>query len=340
MKMMQLNGLKEQLEAPKRIVVTNHTNPDGDAMGSALGLAICLKKLGHHVQIVVPNGYPDFLKWLPGDDDVFIAEANMQEAEKVISKAEYIFHLDYNAYSRAGCMQEMLENATATKVLIDHHQQPENWPDYIYSDTAMSSTSQMIYEWLALNDWLHLLDKDIANCLYTGIVTDTGSFRFASTTARTHEIAADLMAKGVQPNKVYDRVFDSNKIGRLRLLGAMLDKMEYNQNSGAVILHLAKPELMRNQYQKGDSEGFVNYGLSISGTKLSVFLREDKEMVKVSLRSKGTFDVNKLARKHFNGGGHMNAAGGILKMSMEDALKHARKVIAEVADELKEVDHD
>ncbi len=337
---MQLDGLKEQLEAPKRIVVTNHTNPDGDAMGSALGLAICLKKLGHVVHVVVPNGYPEFLKWLPGDNEVLVAESNMQEAEKLIGQAQLIFHLDYNAYSRAGSLQPLLEAADAIKVLIDHHQQPESWPDYIYSDTAMSSTSQMIYEWLEFSGWLHLLDKDIANCLYTGIVTDTGSFRFASTSARTHQIASHLMTKGVQPNKIYDRVFDSNKIGRLRLLGAMLDKMEYNENLGAVILYLAKPELMRNQYQKGDSEGFVNYGLSISGAKLSVFLREDKGMVKTSLRSKGKLDVNKLARKHFNGGGHMNAAGGILEMSMEEALKHTRDVIAALAHELKEVDDD
>jgi phosphoesterase RecJ-like protein len=336
MKVMRLNGLKEHLETPQRIVVTNHTNPDGDAMGSALGLAIALTKKGHIAQVVVPNAYPDFLKWLPGDEEVLVAESNMQEAEMIIGQAECIFHLDYNAYSRAGCMQNMLEKSSAVKVLIDHHQQPESWPDYIYSDTAMSSTAQMIYEWLAFNNWTNVIDEDIAQCLYTGLVTDTGSFRFAVTTSRTHRIAAELLGKGVKPNQVYDRVFDSNKIGRLRLLGAMLDKMEYLPDAAAAILYLAKPELMRYQYQKGDSEGFVNYGLSISGIRLSVFLREDKDMVKVSLRSKGNLDVNKLARKFFNGGGHANAAGGRLNLSMEHALEHTRKVISNEIKNLSE----
>jgi phosphoesterase RecJ-like protein len=334
--MMQLDGLKQRLKSPRRIVITNHTNPDGDAMGSALGLALCLKQINHEVQVIVPNNYPSFLNWLPGNEEVLIAEQNMPEAERIVSEADLIFLLDYNAYKRAGCMQQMLKKAEATKVLIDHHQEPESWPDFIYSDTTMSSTSQMIYEWLDLNGWTELVNADVANCLYTGLVTDTGSFRFAATTSRTHQIASFLLAKGVKPNGVYDRVFDSNKIGRLRLLGAMLNKMEYMADLGAVILHLAKPELMRNQYQKGDSEGFVNYGLSISGTVLSTFLREDKELIKVSLRSKGSYDVNKLARKHFNGGGHMNAAGGSLQMTIEDALAHTRKVITAEAENLKE----
>ena len=327
MKEIRLQGLREHLETPQRIVVTNHVNPDGDAMGSALGLAIALNKLGHEVSVVVPNDYPEFLKWLPGTLDVILGDANPELAKDLISKADMIFHLDYNAMNRAAQLADLFESAQAIKVLIDHHRQPESWPDFIFSDTEMSSTSQMIYEWLEMNNWLHILDADIANCLYTGLVTDTGSFRFAITTSRTHQIAAHLLALGVAPNLVYDRVFDSNTLGRLRLLGAMLDKLEYFPEKKAVLLHLGKADLMKNNYQKGDSEGFVNYGLSIGGTSLSIFLREDKDVVKVSLRSKGTLDVNDLARKHFNGGGHMNAAGGSLPLPLSEALAFSRNII-------------
>ena len=333
MKEVRLEGLSEHLVKPQRIVVTNHVNPDGDAMGSALGLALALKKLGHEVVVVVPNNYPEFLKWLPGTADVIIADAAMEKAVEAIEKSTLIFHLDYNAMNRAAQLAEKFEKANAIKVLIDHHRQPESWPDYIFSDTEMSSTSQMIYEWLQMNNWLHVLDAEIANCLYTGIVTDTGSFRFAVTTDRTHQIAAHLLELGVKPNLVYDRVFDSNSLGRLRLLGCMLDKLEYFQDKKAVLLHLGKSDLMKNNYQKGDSEGFVNYGLSIGGTALSIFLREDKDLVKVSLRSKGTLDVNELARAYFNGGGHMNAAGGSLPMPMAEALAFSRKIINQQVEE-------
>lgn len=328
MKEMRLDGLKALLSTPKQIVVTNHVNPDGDAMGSALGLTLALQKLGHTANIIVPNDYPDFLKWMPGTAEVIIAEKQMPESKALIANCDIIFHLDYNAISRAEGLATVLQESKAMKVLIDHHRQPEAWPDFIYSDISMSSTSQMVYEFLEMNEWLYVLDKDIAECLYTGIVTDTGSFRFAVTTGRTHMIAGHLLELGVQPNGIYDWVFESNSMGRLRLLGSMLDNMEYFPEKKIALLYLRKPQLMKNNYQRGDSEGFVNYGLSIGGTLLSVFLREDKSVVKVSLRSKGKFDVNDLARKHFNGGGHINAAGGSLAMKMDDALAYARNIIS------------
>lgn len=327
MKEIRLEGLTEFLQTPKSIIVTSHVNPDGDAIGSALGLAMALKKMAHTVKVIVPNDYPSFLKWLPGSENLIIAEQNPEDAKALINAAEVVFHLDYNAMNRAAQLAPLFEASAAVKVLIDHHRQPESWPNYIYSDTAMSSTCQMVYEWLDMNNWLHLLDLDIAQCLYTGLVTDTGSFRFAITTSRTLQIASHLLQLGVAPDVIYNRIFDSNSISRLRLLGSMLDNLEYFKHEKAVLLHLKKEELTKNHYQKGDSEGFVNYGLSIGGVQFSVFLREDVDSVKVSLRSKGDLDVNDIARKFFNGGGHVNAAGGSLDISLDEAKKLARNVI-------------
>ncbi len=329
MKEIRLEGLKQLLLVPSRIVITNHVNPDGDAMGSALGLSAALKALGHNVKVIVPNAYPEFLNWLAGNDEVIIFEQSEQTASELIAQADFIFHLDYNAYSRAGSMQDVLQTAQAKRVLIDHHQQPESWPDFIYSDVAMSSTCQMIYEFLAFNNWLHLLNKDIGECLYTGLITDTGSFRFSSTSSRTLRIAADLMDLGVKPEKIYSKVFDNNSPGRFKLLGTMLDSMIVDEKNKAVILYLSAQDQLKNNYKKGDSEGFVNYGLSIVDTEISVFLREDKDMIKVSLRSKGRIDVNKLSRAKFNGGGHVNAAGGMLTMKLDEAINHAKMAVQE-----------
>ncbi len=329
MKEIRLEGLKALLQPAKRIVVTNHVNPDGDAMGSALGLSIALKALGHSVHVVVPNDYPEFLKWMAGTAEVIVAENQKDLAQKLVSEAEIIFHLDYNAYSRAGVLEQPLREAKALKVLIDHHRQPESWPDFIYSDIQMSSTSQMIYEWLAINGWQNRINKEAAECLYTGIVTDTGSFRFSSTTARTHTIAAEFMQLGVKPDEIYNRVFDNNSVSRLKLLGTMLEHMRYFPEKNAVILFLRKADQDALAYSRGDSEGFVNYGLSIGDVKCSIFLREDADSIKVSLRSKGEIDVNKLAREKFNGGGHVNAAGGNLEMNLNDALAYAENVISE-----------
>ena len=193
----------------------------------------------------------------------------------------------------------------------------------------------MIYEWLEMNDWLKHLNKDAAECLYTGLVTDTGSFRFASTSAKTLSIASHLMEMGVVPNQIYDRVFDTNAVSRLKLLGAMLDNMIYLEEFNATILYLDAEQQAKVGYEKGDSEGFVNYGLSVGGVKLSIFFREEGDMIKVSLRSKGNFDVNQIARMHFNGGGHLNAAGGRLNCSMDEAISRAKQVFEAYNTELR-----
>lgn len=327
MKELRLEGLHQILNNPKKIVVTNHVNPDGDAMGSTLALQHALQKMGHEVAVVVPNDYPNFLKWLPQTENVVIADQNQPLANDLIAAAEVIFHLDYNALSRAANLEEALQNATAVKVMIDHHQQPEAWPDFIYSDTSCSSTCQMIYEFLEMLGLLDLLDTTIGTCIYTGLITDTGSFRYDATTSKTLHIAAHLLEIGVKPAPIFGHIYDSGSLDRLQMLGTVLKQMVVLPHKKAVILYLSTAQLYRHNYQKGDSEGFVNYGLSAKGVNLSAFLREDKEIIKISLRSKGDVDVNEIAREHFNGGGHKNAAGGSLHMSLEKAIDHTRAVL-------------
>lgn len=327
MKIVRLEGLDKLLSTTKKIVITTHVNPDGDAMGSILGLMHVLRQQAHLVTVATPNDYPEFLKWLPGEKEVINGEKDLPACQKAISEADLIFHLDYNAYSRSNQLEDALRASSAKRVMIDHHRQPEEWPDFIYLDISIGSTCQMIYEWLDMNNWLHLLNLEAATCLYTGVVTDSGSFRFGSTTARTHQVAAHFLELGVKPDEIYNQIFDSNSIDRLQLLGVMLKQMVVMPHKKAVILYINKRQLFKNNYQKGDSEGFVNYGLSMNGMQLSIFLREDKDMIKVSLRSKGDLDVNEMARMHFNGGGHKNAAGGSLKLNMSDALDYTRSLL-------------
>ena len=325
MQEIRLDGFKGAVDSAKNIVITNHSNPDGDAMGSALALKIILEKLDKKVSVIVPNPYPKFLWHLSGNDQVLIYSEGKLAANAQIESADMIFHLDYNAYHRSADMETALRRAKAIKTVIDHHQQPESWPDFIYSDTLMSSTCQMIYELCTMMGWEHLLDEKSATCIYTGIVTDTGSFKYSSTSARTHEVVSKLLIMGVEQQDLHNKIYDSQPVARLRLLGVMLEQMEVSQGRTKVLLYLTEEQCIQLGYQKGITEGFVNYGLSISGAILTIFLREEDGAVKLSLRSKGDFDVNALARSHFNGGGHKNAAGGRIEMSMSNAIKHAKK---------------
>ena len=324
MKEIRLDNFIEEFEKAQRIVITNHTNPDGDAMGSALALQRILEKLGKSVQVVVPNPYPKFLQHLTGSGRVMIYSDGKKNANAEIESADMIFHLDYNAYHRSADMEEVLRSAQAKKVMIDHHQQPENWPDFIYSDTGMSSTCQMIYEFCTLFNWEQFLDKESAECLYTGIVTDTGSFKYSATTSRTHEVASRLLDLGVESQVAQNKIFDSQPAARLKLLGTMLGQLETSADGTVVLLYLSKAQCDGLGYEKGITEGFVNYGLSLEGAQIACFMREEAGIVKISLRSKGLVDVNELARTSFNGGGHKNAAGGRLDTDIANALAYAK----------------
>ena len=325
----ELNKLKELLAKPKKIVITTHRGPDGDAMGSSLGLYNYLIQKGHQVQVITPNDYPSFLHWMKGNNHVIQFAKEPEAAERITLEAEIIFCLDFNTLSRIDTFAPVVEQAKAFKVLIDHHQQPDEF-DFTLSDTSACSTAQLIYEFLNMFGDIDAIDQDIADCLYAGIMTDTGNFRFSSVTAKTHEIVAFLISKGAQHDKVYDLVHDNNSVNRLKLLGYCLnEKLEVLSEYGTAIISLTSDELNRFQYQKGDTEGVVNYALSIEGISVAAFFVERDGIVKISFRSKEDFSVNQLARDHFNGGGHINAAGGAFGTKVEEAIEKFKSILPE-----------
>lgn len=324
MKKKDIQQLKKELSTKKKIVIVTHKNPDGDAIGSSLALFIYLKKQGHNVQVIVPNEYPDFLKWMPQNESILIYEKHKTKANQIILKAELLFTLDFNAYARAGDMQEILEKATAPFVLIDHHQQPDNYAKYTYSDTAICSTAQMVYHFIEFMDGLDVLDKEIATTIYTGIMTDTGSFRFRSTSSTTHRVVADLIDHGADNAFIHESVFDNNSAEKIKLLGVALRNLKIIPEYRTAYITLSQHELDANHFKKGDYEGFVNYALSVENVILAAIFVESKEdgLIKISFRSKGRFSVNRFARNHFEGGGHDNASGGKSNRSLEDTISY------------------
>lgn len=304
--------IKTLLASPKRIAIIPHKNPDGDAIGSTLGLLNYLLKLNHNAVVIAPNDYPDFLKWLPNEGSILKYDAQQEECDAFITEADIIFTLDFNALHRTGNMETILKASEGIKIMIDHHQQPDDYAKYMFSDVTMSSTCEMVYHFFAKLDTLESIDKDIATCLYVGIMTDTGSFRFRSTTSTTHRIIADLIDKGADNTQIHNNVYDTNSYNRLQLLGCALSNLNVIPEYRAAYITLSQDELQKLEYKKGDTEGFVNYALSLDNIVLAAIFIEDKNqgIIKISLRSKGDFSVNELSRQHFNGGGHTNAAGG------------------------------
>jgi len=332
-----LQKLKHLLKSPKNIVVVPHQNPDGDAMGSTLALNRFLNKTGHKATVVAPNDYPTFLKWLPASDDVILFDSNTEDASDLIAKADIIFILDFNALHRTGdAMASVLEKSKATFVMIDHHQQPEAISEFIYSDVSISSTSQMVYHFIDKLNKLDIIDADVATCLYTGIMTDTGSFKYNTTTSTTHRVVAALIDKGADNNAIHTQVYDNNSYHRVQLLGHVLETMKVLKQYNAAYMVLTEADKEKYNFKKGDSEGFVNYGLSIKGIKLAVIFIEDKvqSIVKMSFRSQGTFSVNDFSRAHFSGGGHINAAGGRSKDNIETTVAKFLEVLPQYASEL------
>ena len=326
-----------ELSKANNIVIVPHKGPDGDAMGSTLALMHFLKDKGHNANVIAPNEYPNFLKWLPGNDQVIIYDESKKLADDIIEKAEIIFTLDFNDLSRCGDMQQALEASDATFIMIDHHQEPANYADYTYSDTSMSSTCEMVYHFIERLRAKNKITPEIASCLYTGIMTDTGSFRFSSTTPNTHRVVADLIEKGAENSKIHQDVFDTNSESRLQLLGVALQNLKVNRQFRTAYITISQEELDAHNFKKGDTEGFVNYGLSLDGIVFAAIFIENKQegIIKISFRSKGDFSVNTFARAHFNGGGHNNAAGGRSEMSMNDTIVEFNKLLPEYKEQLQ-----
>lgn len=319
-----------QFENQKKIALLTHYNPDGDAIGSTLSFQKYFQYKGVKSEIIVPNDFPKFLKFLPGSKKILISEFNEKEAHHKIISADLIFCLDFNTLSRIQNLGKLLIQSNAKKILIDHHEDPQSdFFDLVYTETSSSSTCQMIYEIIRCNEDLNLIDKEIATCIYTGIYTDTGGFRFRLTSSKTHQIIANLLQLGIQSDKIISNIMDNNSLNRLKLLAKMINKIEVLASAKTAILHLTKNDIENYELNKGDTNGFVNYGLSLSGIDFSVFLVEDlkNNFVKISLRSKNDFDVNKFAKKYFNGGGHKQAAGGKSMDSIENTIFKIKNIL-------------
>jgi phosphoesterase RecJ-like protein len=327
----EIEAIKLALETPKRIAIIPHRNPDGDAMGSTLGLYHILKQLQHEVVVIAPNEFPDFLAWLPEIEKVMVFERNFDKCKTVLENAELIFTLDFNALHRTGeQMEKLLKTLTATSVMIDHHQAPDGYATYTFSDTAYGSTCQMVYDFIYQLGYENLLNQTVATCLYTGIVTDSGGFRFPKTTSATHKCVADLIDRGINNSEIHNSLFDDSTYNRLLLLGKALQNLKILNEYKTSYITLSQDELNEFGHQKGDTEGIVNYGLSIKGIDFTAIFIENKEegIIKISFRSQGAFDVNQFARTHFEGGGHINAAGGKSFLPLEETVQKFITILA------------
>ena len=326
-----ISKIKELLDTPRKIVIVPHKGPDGDAMGSTLALKLFLEHRHHYVHLITPNDYPEFLKWLPYTEEVINYEKEQERCDDYIAEAEVIFTLDFNHLSRAGEMKKVLEAAQADFIMIDHHQQPDDYAVVTYSDVSMCSTAQMVYHFIHNIGLEDHINAQIATCLYTGIMTDTGSFRYRSTTSLTHRVIADLIERGADNTNIHENVYDTNSYSRLQLLGVALQNLKVVEGLRTAYIVLSQEELDHHNFRKGDTEGFVNYGLSLTGIVFAAIFIENKadEMVKISFRSKGTFSVNDFARMHFEGGGHINAAGGKSDLTLPETVAKFISILPE-----------
>lgn len=332
MKIQDIQSIQSLLATPKKIAIIPHRSPDGDAMGSTLGLYHFLLKYNHEPIVIAPNEFPDFLAWLPGSETVQVFEKNKENCTKILEEAEVIFTLDFNALHRVGEMEKVLEKLTAPFIMIDHHQKPDDYAAHIYSDTSFGSTCEMLYNFITFLGQKEAIDKTIGTCIYTGILTDSGSFKFPGTTGNTHRIVADLIDIGVENTVIPSLLFENSSYSRLQLLGRALQNMKVFPEYKTSYITLTQEELNLFHYVKGDTEGIVNYGLSIKGIHFTAIFIENKEekIIKISFRSQGGFDVNQFARDHFNGGGHRNAAGGKSEVSMEETIHKFENLVTKI----------
>jgi len=327
--MLTITTLKEILAEPKRILITTHYKPDGDALGSSLALLLWLNAHGHHVHLVVPSDYPGFLSWLPHQEEAIIYTENRLRADEMIAQAELIFCLDFNGLARTNEMQTTLRESTALKVMIDHHLDPEGFDDFRHWNTNAAATAYLVYDFIVnLMDDRKSITPEIATCLYTGIMTDTGSFRFQSTTAEIHLVVADLISLGAKNAEIHDLVYNSSSENRLKFLGyCLLNRLVVLPEFNTAYFSITKEDLLRFNIITGDTEGLVNYALSISGIRLAALIIDRTNQIKLSLRSTGTFPANEICAKYFNGGGHRNAAGGHDYLPLEEVVTKFKDIL-------------
>ncbi|MFM7055219.1 MAG: DHH family phosphoesterase [Bacteroidota bacterium] len=330
-----IDSLKSFLEHPRKLVVTTHHRPDGDAMGSSLALGAYLEHNGHHVTVVTPSDYPDFLLWMPGQHLVASFDQEPTKCMEVISSAEGLFCLDFNTPSRTEKLANAITQCGALKIMIDHHLDPAPFCDITFSFRQSCATSELVFHLIEKLDGPNSINSAIATCLYTGIMTDTGSFRFSSMTADTHSIIAKLIQCGASNHEIHEQVYDNFSIDRTRFLGYCInEKLHVLHEYRTAYIAISQLELDRFNHQAGDTEGIVNFALGIKGIRLAAFFCERDGMIKISFRSKGDFSVKELSSMYFSGGGHTNAAGGKSHDSLEDTVKRFVEVLPSFCDRL------
>lgn len=335
--MQTISELYPRLAEPRKVVITTHQKPDPDAMGSSLGLYHLLIQLGHTVQVISPTNWATFLDWMPGSELVIDFEKNVQKCEKIIFDADWIFCLDFNALNRAKRMAEVLANAKAERILIDHHREPQvEVFAYGVSNVQKSSTSEMIFDFIKDSGHLDKINQPIMQCLYAGVMGDTGSFRFPSASATVHEMIAHFKRNGLEHTPIHENVYDNFLENRFRFIGhVLMNRMQIDYQLNTALMWVTKQDLLRFEIKTGDTEGLVNYPLGIQGIKLSALVIDRDEKRKWSFRSKGDFDCNTFARRHFNGGGHFNAAGGESDESLDANLQLFKQVIPDYESQLQ-----
>lgn len=324
------------LNSPKRVVITTHQKPDGDAMGSSLGLYNFLIQLGHTVTVISPTNWASFLKWMPGAENVIDFELSREVATTYLQQAEVLFCLDFNVLHRTKNMEPLLQNLNCIKVLIDHHEQPQvDYFDYGVSNTSKSSTCEMVFDFIFNSSFADKITTEVAQCLYTGVMTDTGSFRFPSTAPSVHIMVARLKETGFNHTIVHENIYDNFLENRLRFIGhALLNRMEVFYECNTALMYIPKNDLLRFHIKTGDTEGLVNYLLTIQGIRMGALVIDRDEERKWSFRSKGNFDVNTFARTHFEGGGHFNAAGGRSSDTLDQTVWKFKQVIRQYEKQL------
>jgi len=313
--------IRRWIEAAGKVAVLTHANPDGDAIGSSLALALALEKKGVEARVVIPDGLPDFLRWLPGIERSTTFAYKQEKAIEIIEGADLIFCLDFNDPKRLNGVEQHLHQSEAKKVLIDHHQDPVKFTDILISETWRGSVGEMIYLFMNEVFQADLMDKDIATCLYVAIMTDTGNFNYASSYPEIFHIVGELMKYGLEKDRIYSKVYDAFTEDRMRLQGyCMMEKMVVLPKYHTAYISLTDEELKRFNHRKGDTEGFVNIPFSVKGVRFTALFIEKKDRIKVSFRSRGSFPVHRVAAEHYHGGGHINAAGGDSFTSMKETL--------------------
>ncbi len=334
--MKPISEIYHLLEKPKQVVITFHQKPDADAMGSALGLYQFLIQFGHVVTVISPTNWAAFLNWMPGSKTVLDFETQMEKANSILQKAEWIFCLDFNVLNRTKKMEPVLQSVSAIKILIDHHEQPQTDAfNYGISNANKSSTAEMVYDFIIAAGYAEKINEAVAECLYAGVMTDTGSFRFSSTSSSVHRMIAELKDRGLQHSQIHENLFDNFLETRFRFFGnILLNRMEIFYEYNAALIAIPQADLIRYNVKTGDTEGLVNFPLSIKGIKLAAVIIDRGDERKSSFRSKGGFDVNTFARKYFNGGGHFNAAGGRNNEPLEEVVKKFKIAIKENKEQL------